>query len=69
MKITEAAKKLSDSIEAPKGAVSILPWTLGNERYLRVFLEPSYFYLSKSIPDSFLGFKVSLEKRPQTHTA
>lgn len=64
--IDAAARHLIESIGAPDGSFSVLPWALENEQpRLRVLYDPMYRYIINSIPDEIDGFPVSVEPMPK----
>jgi hypothetical protein len=65
MKVTifEAAKELQRKIHAPVGAVNTVAQTQAQHHYIRVLIDPMYWYAVTDVPDEFEGFPVTVEKR------
>lgn len=65
MDIELAAQRLLESVNAPPGAITVLAWDVGDQKRLRVFVDPMYRYAMSNIPSVFEGFTVSVEaKKP-----
>ncbi len=67
MKITleEAATKLYDSLNIPKGHYNIIPLNDNAGKHLLVWIDPNIYFNRASIPKIFDGFKVKVEDRPR----
>lgn len=65
MKVTifEAAKELQRRIPAPAGAVNTVAQTHAPNCFIRVLIDPMYWYAVNDVPDEFQGYPVTVEKR------
>lgn len=63
--VHQAAAELLRSIEAPRGAVSVLaqPTTKGDR--IRVLVERRYLRYVGRLPAKFRGYEVTVEERPE----
>jgi hypothetical protein len=61
--VQSAAKALLDEIPAPKGAVNTLVGSDDHGPYIRVMVDPIYWFSVSKIPSDFRGFRVLSEKR------
>lgn len=61
--IFEAAAELQRRIGAPKGAVNTIAQSVTVPQYIRVLVDPLYWYAVQDIPVEFEGYRVSVERR------
>jgi hypothetical protein len=61
--VQRAAKALLDELAGPKGAVNTLVGSDDHGPYIRVMIDPSYWFSISGIPTNFRGFRVMSEKR------
>lgn len=66
--VYQAAENLQRAIHAPPGAVNTLVQANGKPQFIRVLVDPSYWLLVESVPSTFDGYLVVVEKR-QASTA
>jgi hypothetical protein len=59
-----AAERLLESLNAPKGAISIWPWHEDDGRVTMVVVINSRYVMNESrVPKTFEGFDVRVERR------
>jgi hypothetical protein len=64
--VHRAAEQLLKIIPAPVGTVGTLVASDSAGPYIRVFVDPTYWLHVPSLPSTFDGFRVSVEKREPT---
>lgn len=61
--IFEAAAELQKRIAAPKGSVNTIAQSAATPQYIRVLIDPMYWYAAHDIPVEFKGYRVTIERR------
>jgi len=64
--VQQAAIHLLQAIPAPRGVVNTLAVNDGNGPLIRVFVDPEYWFKLAPIPETFEGYRVSVEPRGKT---
>jgi hypothetical protein len=65
--IHKAARDLLKSLDAPSGAVNTLAFKDRRGSVIRVLVDSSYFRRIQSLPKTYKGFRVIVEKREPTN--
>lgn len=63
--INDAARSLLEKFHAPSGAVNVLALQDDEGPHLIVWVDPAYIRRLKSIPETFEGYPVRVEPRPE----
>jgi hypothetical protein len=61
--LDQAAADLLRQIAAPPGAVNTLGTIVKRKKTIRVLVDASYWYRIKSVPKTYKGYAVQIEKR------
>jgi hypothetical protein len=64
--VFRAAQQLQRRIVAAPGAVNTLAQAEGEKPIIRVLIDPLYWNTISSVPSTFKGFRVVVEKRQQS---
>lgn len=62
--VEEAAAQLQGVITAPSGAVNTLAFFDTDGPVIRVLVDPRFWSIRSSVPETFDGYRVKVEKRP-----
>ncbi|AKR44001.1 hypothetical protein [Methylophilus sp. TWE2] len=62
--LEEAASKLYDSLNLPKGYYNIIPLNDKGGKHLLVWIDPHIFFNRSNIPKTFDGFSVTVQDKP-----
>jgi hypothetical protein len=63
MTVDDAAATLLAQIDAPRGAVNTLGFSGASGAVIRVLVDPGYWHFIGTIPTTFEGYQVMVEKR------
>jgi hypothetical protein len=61
--IESAARRLLESIDAPRGLINVLAWPEVEHSKIRVFVDPMARLMRWPVPSQFEGFPVEVEFR------